>query len=223
MALNKLSGNGIDDGVKDVSQLEVDISGASPESGYVVIEDGRVKHAELEVNGYTVTCDEKGKCEAFRGTYVYYASVGTPTSVSDCVTSRPTNQNAYLKFKTENNKLQTPQACLYDNGEEVCLGYGEDYFDLYDKIVTHYGFNESTWTQNSNPSFKEQWSTTINGEFRACEVDPSAADYIICANARVKAYIDQTSGDIQTLDMATNYNVFIDYEGEASGSISQTP
>ena len=68
IGLNQLdddSSNDIEDGTYSVSNLQVDISGEPPQSGTVVIEEGSIKSAELVINGYTVSCTSKGKCEAF--------------------------------------------------------------------------------------------------------------------------------------------------------------
>ena len=143
VALNKLSGNGIDDGVKDVSQLEVDISGASPESGYVVIEDGRVKQAELEVNGYTVSCEKSGKCHAAQ--YVYFQQNAEFTNFNQTVSTTPRAYNSYLRINK--GDITDIQACFNDNGREFCVSIN-NYEASRQKVLDYFEFDENKWRRD---------------------------------------------------------------------------
>ena len=213
IALNKLdttSANRIDDGTYDISEIQADISGEGPTSGTIYIQNGRVEHADLVVNGYNVSCSSNGKCEATKDTYRYYAQVGSPSGINDTQTTRPTNQKVYLKYKVENNALGTPSACLYDNGVEVCLEHGK-YQEARNKIVEHYGLNSSWYNDQEHP---EIWHKTAGDLINYCEDD----GYLTCYNANVKAYVDPTSGEIETQDLSTMYNVTIDMDGEARGN-----
>ena len=55
--------NDIKDGTYDISELKVKIKGEKPTEGTVTIEKGKIKIANLVVDGYTISCDAKGICE----------------------------------------------------------------------------------------------------------------------------------------------------------------
>ena len=146
VALNKLdqdSSNDISDGVINVEEHEVNISGQAPTSGIVYVENGHVKMADLYLDGYSILCNSKGKCKSEKGEFVYYSGTSSPSnSVSDKEKTRPTDKTAYVKYQVENNTLGVPQGCVYNGIDELCIK-ANDYTNSFDLAILYYGFDKN--------------------------------------------------------------------------------
>ena len=161
-AIDDISSNDIEDGIKQVGDIDVDVKGDLPTNGTIKIENGKVKEAEMEIKGYTVKCISSGKCTATKKiqetkTYVYYASEGNGlTGLDDPnkLTESPTNKYAYVRYEVKDNSLQNPQVCLkkHSNEDGNCINPNE-YAISKEHILASVGFDESTWEQNQDESF----------------------------------------------------------------------
>ena len=217
IALSKLetsSANKIEDGIVSVENIQVDVTGSIPESGSLTIKGGEVKFAEFVVDGYSVTCDSKGKCNAINGTYVYYASTtnvggNSPESVSDCSETRPENYPAYLKYSVINNRLQDAQSCIYMDGEELCLNPHEHEISK-SKMLDFYDYNETSWTnlQGTNQMYKD-----ISDSTYYCEFYDSGS--LKCVKSGIQA-TTSTNGQVSTSNSTSPYLIICNVANSAS-------
>ena len=196
--------NDILDGILDVSTIDLHMEGKVPTSGTVTVSGGAVVSANVELNGYSVSCESVEKCTATKDndskvTYVYYASVGEGiTNKSDGLTARPTDKSVYVRYTVDNNdNLTNPEACVYANGKELCLKTN-NYAESKQAILDAVGFNETDWYEdvdlgegewfNRN---KSRYSCSIYNNnpytFTSCEADTYS--YLATAEGRVSASV----------------------------------
>ena len=180
------SSNDIQDGLINIGDIEVNISGEAPESGKIYIENSKIKNMKVVINGYTVTCDEKGKCTGEKGTttYVYYAGIGSGlTGLDDPnkLTELPTDRFAYLKYEVKNGSLEFPQVCI-NNAMEYCLSYG-DFENSNNYILDTVGFDDATWDTDQDESY-----IRTHGDVTCLLMDSTSID---CYNSDGGVYADK--------------------------------
>ena len=201
IGLNKLNGNAINnisEGVNDVSGIEVNISGEGPASGIVYVENGQVQMADLEVNGYSVLCNKKGKCEATKGTFKYYASSEEePANISDYPSTRPTDKKVYLKYEVSNNAIIKGQVCFFDGVEELCLTPGE-YTLNEEKIARYYDYS-SSWNYLSS---MDVWLKTAGKYDIWCQAESNSK--LVCSNSSIQASAYNSDGSIGIQDLTSS-------------------
>ena len=151
--------NDILDGILDVSTINLHMEGKIPTSGTVTVSGGAVVSADVELNGYSVSCESIEKCTATKDnaekeTYVYYAGVGSePKSDSEKLSSRPSDKNVYMRFIFENNIYTKPEICLYFDDKEECFAYN-DYENSKSKFLKLVNFSETSW---NNEEENNEW------------------------------------------------------------------
>ena len=207
LSLAQLQGGTVLTGTQSVSTIdsiyENIISGEGPTTGTMTIENGKVVSAELEVKGYTLTCTN-GKCTAAKGNKVYkYFSVkgNAPTTLSNSnLTDTPT-KNAYLKYDVTDGILKTPQACMTNNGKELCIdssSNGENYLANKSSILNYFGYDES---QGANP----------NDNTVSCNISDSITE---CIDSFVRAGANN-SGIVETSEYSVGSGCYVFSNGRA--------
>ena len=166
IALSKLqvnSSESLEDGVYKAEDISVDITGEGPTSGTVIIGNGMVKYANVEVNGYTVTCHSNGKCHAAQ--YVYFQRLEGFTSFDQTVPEIPTEYKAYLRINKDD--ITDVQSCFNDEGKEFCFSPNE-FEKTREVIYGYFGFDPtdtSSWYHDQeeyDDGFIEGYYKTIN-------------------------------------------------------------
>ena len=152
ISLNKLdddSTNDISYGVKNISDLgDISISGETPTSGRVVIENGIIKSSDFVINGYIVNCDSKGKCIGEKKLYSYYYNEGNLTTINQTLDFPPIDKTVYLKVE---DNLRRIYSCI-NKGEEFCLEW-TNYEAIYPKLENYFGYNK-TWDREATMYYK---------------------------------------------------------------------
>ena len=198
IALNKLdtdSSNNINDGLIDISTIEVNMSGEKPTSGSVYVKGGNVLEAELEVNGKNVFCGSNGKCTAY-DKYIYYNESTAITKIINgkavtftSIISSPAKDKwlyevpasgIYARYKLLDNKIVgNADICSVEIG--FCISV-----DLYnlsvERTLNHFNYNESTWTylgtflDTTNPAKSITYKKWTNSTGLYCEFGDVGTD-----------------------------------------------
>ena len=210
IALDKLSGSSTNsDGIKNVQDLTVDISGELPESGTVVIKDSSVAEADLIVNGNYVNCDKKGKCTVI-DSYIYHGTkTSVPTEVIDELKTRPENKKAYLKFAVVGNTLKTPPlACIYKDEVEVCLNNKKDDYEINSaKIISYFGY-DSSWTLAEETAYYKEYHKVAGDSSVYCRFRDGLT---LCGNTTVFMEVERgNSGNtIDVIDRDAGMDCYV--------------
>ena len=191
LSMNKLDKdktNNITTAEINVEDFEVNITGTKPTSGRIIVENNKIKSADLKLNGYTIICNSKRKCTAEKGEFKYFAKKVNYTKLSQTVSERPTNTNTYLKSLVEDNTMIDNFVCIYSDGE-FCLK-NESYDILKSKLYLFFDY--------ANFTYKIDKYTMAKSE---------SEDSIRCTtyNESVKCYDDNVSVSIAKTDNQLSY------------------
>ena len=209
ITLQGLKGNEIEDGIKNIDEIDVKIKGQGPTSGTFTVEKSKVKEANLVVNGYSVVCDNSGKCIASKenSNYVYFQVDAFFASLDQTVPTIPTTYNAYLKI--DKNDITKIYVCSTSNGEELCLNPNAGYEISKQVLLNYFEFDETTWHQNSG-------NTTIWAkDDKTCVIDVASGDknYTTCVLNNVR-YSTYTNGFTQIKDVTSKFICSISYNSQ---------
>ena len=208
--------NDILDGILDVSTIDLHMEGKVPTSGTVTVSGGAVVSADVELNGYSVSCESVEKCTATKDnvakeTYVYYASNGNGiTNKSDGLSERPSNKNVYIRYTVDkDDNLTNPVVCAYVDGKELCLK-NNNYVQSKQAILDFIGFNETDWYEDKD-DVEGTWYKNGNTRF-GCNLGDEA---IIACDTPTNGYYATSSGRV-------NITIRGEYECniESSGTIT---
>ena len=216
IALSKLQSNPsekLNDGVYKAEDISVDITGEGPTSGTIVIDDGMVKYANVEVNGYTVTCNSNGKCHAAQ--YVYFQQLEEFTSFNQTVPEIPTEYKAYLRINKDD--ITDLQSCFNDEGKELCFSPYE-YEESVAKASSFFKFDVSdgTWEYEGAVEGKYEYGYFKEVDGRDVEVLYFDDDEVRFGDYVVWLFIYE-DGSIVTADYMPWFNCYYDTRDDTAG------
>jgi len=194
--------NDILDGKHDISSIDLHMEGKVPTSGTVTVSGGAVVSADVELNGYSVSCESVEKCiatkdNASKVTYVYYASVGNGiTNKSDGLLERPTDKSVYVRYTVDkNDNLTNPEACVYTNGKELCLKTN-NYAESKQAILDFIGFNETDWYEDDEIGEGEWFNR--NNSLYGCSIYNNNPYTFTACDTGTNGYVATLEGRVET-------------------------
>ena len=158
IALNQLdsnSSNDIKDGLVDIQDLDIDMSGKKPTSGSLLVKNNAVLEAELEIGDKKVICNSGNECIAYDG-YIYYNKStlairnGIPISF---IVSKPEKDTwlyekpstgTYARYKLINGEI-VGNADVCSAEADICLSV-DNYELSVERTLRYFNFDKSTWT-----------------------------------------------------------------------------
>ena len=198
------------------TQIGLSLSGKEPESNsWVTIEKNNISEGCLQYDEFKVeftdgkvSNTEKGECSSSQsGTQYGYKSYGD--SEITISTSNPTGKNAYLKYALTNGVVAegtVPEVCIYSDtyGGELCLKNNE-FETSVQKIKTYFGYDQSTWTNTSDNTWRSPDQTITCGVY---------ASYVYCNDSVVHANA-YSGGNVSAYDYSAYFYCNVDSRGSA--------